>query len=78
MSYNGLFEEGDTNYRAHGGKSIINPETIPQQKLLLSTHLQAIAARINIGRDLTKISVYNSRSYPKSGEPLINPLPATT
>ena len=60
---NGLLKEGDTNYGTHGGVAIFIHETIPYQKLILTTSLQAIADRINIGRDVTIVSIYNSRSH---------------
>ena len=57
-NYNGLIKEGHTNIRAHGGVGIFIYETIPYQKLTLNTPLQTIAARINIGRDVTLTIVY--------------------
>ena len=62
-NYNESFKEGYINYRAHGGVEIFIDETIPYQKLKLNTPLQAITARINIGRDVTIVSIYNSRSH---------------
>ena len=62
-NYNELFNKGHTNYRAHGGVAIFLHENVPYQKLILSISLQAVAARINMGRDVTLVSVYNSRSY---------------
>ena len=59
-NYNGLFEEGHTNHQAHEGVAIFMHYTIPYQKLILNTLLQTIAAKINIGRDVTIISIYNS------------------
>ena len=59
---NGLFKAGHTNIRVHGGVVIFIHETIPYQKVTLNTPLQAIAARITIGRDMTIVSIYNSRS----------------
>ena len=38
-------------------------KSILYQKLTLNTPLQAIAARINTGRDVTIVSIYNSRSH---------------
>ena len=61
--YNGLFEEVHTNHRAHGRVAIFIHYTIPHQKVILKSPLQAIAARINIGRDVTIVSIYNSRSH---------------
>ena len=61
--FNTLFNEGHTNYRAHGGVAFFIHETIPNQKLILSIRLQAIAARINIGRDVNIVSIYNSQSH---------------
>ena len=61
--YNGLFKEGHENCRAHGGVSIFIHETIPYQKLGFNTILQAIAARIKIGRDVTIVSIYDSWSH---------------
>ena len=62
-NHTGLFKEWHTNIRAHGGVAIFIHETIPYQKVTLNTPLQAIAARINIGRDVTIVSIYNSRSH---------------
>ena len=62
-NYNGLFKEGRTNYRAHGGAPIFIHETIPYQKSILSNFLQATSARINIGRDVTRVSISNLRSH---------------
>ena len=62
-NYNGLFKEGHTNYRAHGGVAIYIHETIPYQKSILNAPLQAIAVRINIGRDVTIVFICNSRSH---------------
>ena len=59
--YNRLFK-GHTNLWAHGGVAIFIHETIPYQKIILNTPQQAIAARINIGRDFTIVSIFNSRS----------------
>ena len=72
-NYNGLFKEGHTNIRAHGGVVIFIHEAIPYQKVIPNTPLQAIAARINIGRDVTIVSIYNSRSYDK-GKNLLSTL----
>ena len=58
-NYNGLFKEGHTNIRAHGGVANFIHETISYQKVTLNTPLQAIAARIIIGRDVTIVSIYN-------------------
>ena len=62
-NYNGLFKEGHTNYRAHRGVAFFIHEIIPYQKLILNTPLQAGRARFNIGKDVTIISIYNSRSH---------------
>ena len=62
-NYNGLFKEEHTNIRTHGRVAIFIRETIPYQKLIFNTPLQAIAARINIGRDVTIVFIYNSRSH---------------
>ena len=59
MNYNGLLKEGHTNIRAHGEVTIFSHNTIPYQKITLNTPLQALAARINIGRDVTIVSIYN-------------------
>ena len=61
-NFNGLYKEGQTHYRAYGGVAIFIYEAIPYQKLILNSHLQAIAARINIGRHLTIVAIYNSRT----------------
>ena len=62
-NYGGLFKEGHTKIRAHRGVAIFIHETITHQKLLLNTPLQATAAKINIGRHVTIVSIYNSRSH---------------
>ena len=59
-NYNGLFKEGHIKYRTHGGVPILIQETITYQKLILNTPLQVIAARINIERDVTIVSIYIS------------------
>ena len=64
--YNGFFIEGHINYRAHGGVAIFIHETTPCQKLTLNTPLQATATRNNIGRYVTIVSIYNSRSHATS------------
>ena len=56
-NYNALFKEGHTNYRMYGKVAIIIHKTILYQKLILNTPLQAISARINIGRDVTMVSI---------------------
>ena len=58
--YNGLYIEGYINYRAHGGAAIFIHKIIPYQKLILNTPLQAIAAKMNIERDVSIVSIYNS------------------
>ena len=57
-NYNESFK-GHTNYRAHRGVSIFIHETIPYQKLILNTPVQAITARNYIGKDVTIVSIYN-------------------
>ena len=61
--YNGLLEEGHTHIPVHGTVAIFIHVTIPYQKILLNIPLQAIAARIDIGRDVTIVSSYNSQSH---------------
>ena len=56
-NYNGLFKEEHTNIRAHGGVTIFIHKTIPYQKVILNTPVQANAARFNIGRDVTIVSI---------------------
>ena len=68
LNYNELFKEGQANYWAYGGVAIFIQETIPTKKLPLSTPLQALAARINIGRQVNIVSIYNSRSRDISGK----------
>ena len=63
MNYNGLFKEGHTKYRAHEGVTIFIHETILNQKLILSIPLQAMAAKINIEKDVTIVSMHKSRSH---------------
>ena len=58
-----MFKEGPTNYRAHKLVAIFIHDTILYQKLILNTPLQAIAARFNIWRDVTIVSIYNSRIH---------------
>ena len=62
-NYKGLLKEGHTYIRASGGVAYFINEIIPYQKVTLNTRLQAIAARINIGRDVAIFSIYNSRSH---------------
>ena len=57
MYYNGLFKEGRTNYRAHGGVAIFIHEAISYKKIILNTPLQAIAVRITIRGDVTIVSI---------------------
>ena len=61
-NYNGLFKEGHANDRAHGEVAMFNHETITYQNLIPNIPLQSISAKINIGRDVTIVSNYNSRS----------------
>ena len=51
------------NIRAHGEVAIFIHETISYQKVILNTQLQEIAARTNMGRDVTIVSIYNPRSH---------------
>ena len=69
-NYNGSFKEGHRNYRAHVGVAIFIQETISYQKLIPNTPLQAIASRINIGREVTIVSISNSRRHDISENPL--------
>ena len=69
-NYKGLFKEWHTNIRAHGGVTIFIHKTNPYQKVILNTPVQAIAARISIGRDVTIVSIYNSRIHDISENPL--------
>ena len=62
-NYNGSFKEGHTNHQAHDGVTTFIHYTIPYQKLILNTSLQAIAFRNNIGRDVTIVYIYNSQSH---------------
>ena len=62
-NYNEFFQEGHTNIRAHEGVATFIHETSPYQKVILNTPLQAMAARINIARDVTIASIYNARSH---------------
>ena len=55
-NYNGLFKEGHINRRAHGGVVVFIHDNIPFNKIARKTPLQAIAARINIGIDVTIVS----------------------
>ena len=63
MNYNGLCNPRHTNYRAREGVAIFIQETILYQKFIRNTTLQAMSAKINIRRDMTIISVYNSRKH---------------
>ena len=58
-----LYKARHTNYGTHGRAEIFIHGTIPHQKLTHKTPLTAIAARIDIGRDVTIVSFYNSRSH---------------
>ena len=71
-NYNGLLKEGHTNYRGHGGVAIFIHETFSHQKLILDTRLQAIAARINMWKEVIIVSIYKSRSHAIS-ENLLQP-----
>lgn len=70
--YNGIFKEGHTNRRAHGGVALFIHESIPYQDIKLNTPLQAVAVRANLGREITVVSVYNSRSHELSEELMTN------
>ena len=70
--YNGLFK-GRTNYRARSRVAIFIHETIPCQKITLNPPLQAKAARNNIEKDVTAVSIYNSRSHDRSKKLLSTP-----
>ena len=56
--YIGVFKEGHINYWAHWGVVICI-----YQNLTLNSPIQAIAATINIERDVTIVSIYKSRSH---------------
>ena len=45
--YMGLFKKGQTNILAHGKVAIFLHETVPYQKIILKTSLQAIASGFN-------------------------------
>ena len=49
--------------RTHGGVALFIHESIPHQKFTLNISLHAIPGRINIGRDVTLVLLYNSRIY---------------
>ena len=70
--YNWIFKEGHTNRRAHGGVALFIHESIPYQDIKLNTPLQAVAVRANLGREITVVSVYNSRSHELSEELMTN------
>ena len=59
----GLFKEGHINRRAHGRVAVFIHDNIPFKEITTDTPLQAIAARLNIGIDVTVVSIYNSRSH---------------
>ena len=61
-SYNRLFKEVHINYRAFGGVANLINETIPYRKLVLTTPLQTIAARVHIERDVTTVFIYISQA----------------
>ena len=71
---NGVFKEGNTNYRAHGGVVIFFHETISYQKLTLYTPLQVKEAKITIGRDVTIVSFYCNLLSNDISEKLLSPL----
>ena len=58
--YNGLFKDRHTKYRAHGGVAIFSYEIIPYHTIALKTPLQTPAARIDIGKNETIVSVNSS------------------
>ena len=62
-NYSGLLEEGYINRRSHGGVAIFTHDNILFKETTINTPVQAIAARINIGIDVTIVSIYNSRSH---------------
>ena len=61
-NYNELLEE-HTNYRAHRAVAMIIHETIPYPKIIFYTSIPSVAAEINIGRNVTIVSTFNSRSH---------------
>ena len=63
-NYNGLFKEGHINHRSRGGVAIFIHDNKPFKEITIKTPLplRAIAARTNIGIDVTIVSIYNSRN----------------
>ena len=62
-NYTGLFKEGHITRHAHGVVAIFIHENIPFKEIAINTSQQAIADRINIGIDVTVVSIYNTRSH---------------
>ena len=56
-NYNGLFKEGRINRRARGGVAIFILDNIPFKEIATYTPLQELAARSNIGIDVTVVSI---------------------
>ena len=65
-NYIGLLN-GHTNYQAHEVVAIFVHKKIPYQKITLNTSLQTTAATINVGTDVTVVSIYTSRSHALRG-----------
>ena len=51
------------NRRAHRGVAVFIHENTPFKEITINIPLQAIEARINIGIDVTIVSIYNSRIH---------------
>ena len=64
--YSGLFKEGQTNCRAYGGVANFIHKTITYQKITLEAPPQTLAARNNLGTDVTIVSIYNTLSHDES------------
>ena len=70
--YNGLFKERYVSYKAYGEVVIFIHETIPQKIVTHNSPLQAVAATVNRGMEVTVVSVYHSRSPEINEHLLIN------
>ena len=60
--YEGIFKERHKNRRAHEGVPVFIHKNILFKEITINTPLQVIAAGINIGIDVTVVSIYNSPS----------------
>ena len=61
--YSSIRREGHFNVTPHGGVALFIHESIPYQELNLNCELQAVAAIIHLGINITVCSIYTSRSH---------------